>query len=661
MILKFLQSICVFLCLVHCKKTFILKVNQGQIDLTKHDFENIPIVKIYGNFGFYYGKLASEIEQGKLNVESFLEVPKSWTVYGYPSFGYGTYELNILLSEEQQDLAIYIPDAATSFRLVWNGKVIENVGNVATNSNEYEPSYKTKIVLLSEVKKNNKLFIEVANYTHHKAGLWEAIYLGKHEDLQKRNNLKNSLYSFIIGAGGILGLYHIGLFRSKRKETLEVLFALFCFNFSVYTFFLNYNLTYSVFSEIKWTLLIRFNYFFAYLAGIFLILFYERLFPKIFSILLLGIYILSFLILSLCVLILPVYYFTQTLPFNFVLNIGFFTYVFLKILTSVHPRNFQYYLTLISLGILIFTLILDSLSLQQILPLDSTLILGNLFFISSHAYILSIRFSKALITVENLATRLRRSNERLRYLKSQLEDMVEKRTAELIRERTRAELIGRMTTEIVHDLKNPITAIIGFSGLANTDNIGREARQEYLEMIYAESMKLADLSQSILDYVKGGSKIQKVKVDLQKYFQEINKLLNHEFKISTIEYKFELLTEQEGYFDPDLMRRVILNIASNSLDALLKDKKQKKIFSVKVSSSQNYLQFEFSDNGTGIPKEVQPLIFEPFVTYGKKSGTGLGMALVKEIVELHSGEIYFHSIEGEGTTLFIKLPLEQIT
>lgn len=654
---RFLQSIFFFLALINCNVP-ALKVSQGHIDLTNHNFKDIPVVKLYGDFAFYYNQFSNEIEQKYLDSPTFSKVPKSWTMQGYPAFGCGTYVLNVLLPEEK-DLAIYIPDAATSYQVIWSGKVLENVGNVAKNPNDYEPSYKTKVIRLGEYKKENQLLIEVCNYTHHKAGLWEAIYLGKYENLNRRKNLKDYLYSFVTGASIIFGLYYIGLFLSKRKQSLELLFALFCLSFALHNFFFNHSLIYSIFPEIKWNIVVRANYLFSYISGIFLALFYKKLFAKIFSTFLLRLYILSFIILSFSVLTLPVYYFTQTLVLSFILNISYLLYMFMKILFFKQIKNIQYYLSLISLGFLIFTLFFDSLSLNQVFPIDSILIFGNLFFIYSHAYILSIRFNKVLLTVENLVKRLRKSNQRLLNLKSELEEIVEKRTQELIKERTRAELIGRMTTEIVHDLKNPITAIISFSGLANMDFIGRQARQEYLEMIYAESLKLSNLSQGILDYVKGGTKIQKEKVELKTYFDDINKFLNHEFKIYNIQYQFELLTESEGYFDPDLLRRVILNITSNSIDALLKDNKPIKTFSIRVTSFENNLQIEFTDNGIGISKEIQTRIFDPFFTQGKKTGTGLGMTLAKEIVELHSGTITFTSEEGKGTKFIIQLPLEQ--
>jgi signal transduction histidine kinase len=68
---------------------------------------------------------------------------------------------------------------------------------------------------------------------------------------------------------------------------------------------------------------------------------------------------------------------------------------------------------------------------------------------------------------------------------------------------------------------------------------------------------------------------------------------------------------------------------------------------------------QFTDTGKGMPEEVKKKLFEPFVTYGKKHGTGLGMAITKKIVNEHKGDIFVESELGKGTTITIKLPITQ--
>jgi signal transduction histidine kinase len=77
---------------------------------------------------------------------------------------------------------------------------------------------------------------------------------------------------------------------------------------------------------------------------------------------------------------------------------------------------------------------------------------------------------------------------------------------------------------------------------------------------------------------------------------------------------------------------------------------------VKTIRDDGFVKIEFTDTGTGMPEEVKKRIFEPFMTYGKKHGTGLGMAIVKKVIDDHKGKIEIDSVMGKGTTIRILLP-----
>jgi signal transduction histidine kinase len=81
--------------------------------------------------------------------------------------------------------------------------------------------------------------------------------------------------------------------------------------------------------------------------------------------------------------------------------------------------------------------------------------------------------------------------------------------------------------------------------------------------------------------------------------------------------------------------------------------------SLTVSTIQDngFVRTDFTDTGSGMPEEVKKRIFEPFMTYGKKHGTGLGMAIVKKVIDDHKGKIEIESEMGKGTTIKIYLPV----
>ena len=105
--------------------------------------------------------------------------------------------------------------------------------------------------------------------------------------------------------------------------------------------------------------------------------------------------------------------------------------------------------------------------------------------------------------------------------------------------------------------------------------------------------------------------------------------------------------------DNDRMLRVLLNLADNSRKAMPRGG----TFTLAVSREDKQLLIEVTDTGEGMDEEVQKTLFEPFVTHSKEGGTGLGMVIVKNIVEAHDGSLSYKTAKGQGTSFRISLPI----
>jgi signal transduction histidine kinase len=105
--------------------------------------------------------------------------------------------------------------------------------------------------------------------------------------------------------------------------------------------------------------------------------------------------------------------------------------------------------------------------------------------------------------------------------------------------------------------------------------------------------------------------------------------------------------------DEEKLLRAFYNIAGNASEAMPNGGMLK----VNIFKSNGQLVIEFVDNGTGMTEEIRAKMFEPFFTYGKKHGTGLGMAIVKKIIDDHKGRIEVKSKIGKGTTVRLFLPI----
>ena len=107
--------------------------------------------------------------------------------------------------------------------------------------------------------------------------------------------------------------------------------------------------------------------------------------------------------------------------------------------------------------------------------------------------------------------------------------------------------------------------------------------------------------------------------------------------------------------DPSQIQQVMMNIILNTYHAIGKNGK---ISIVTEMNDKGQLQIKINDTGKGISIYDRELIFEPFYTSDTSGGTGLGLSISKEIIESHGGVIDFESTEGEGTTFFIRLPVD---
>ncbi len=632
------------------------KAHSGLLNLEFIDFEDSQEIKLDGEWKFYWNTLLSEELEKKKFI--YIQVPDIWTQgkESFPAFGYASYSLEVILPKEVPELGIYCEDAATSFRIFWNGELVLESGKVAKTADKYQPSYKSKIGQITNIQKKNQVIVEVANFHYYKAGLWRSIIIGKKENLEKSWFQNGFIYFFCLGCFWITSLFYISLYSRKRNSIVELYFATFCF-FAGWRFLvINEKFIYFFFPNLNWNSINFLDFMSLYVATPLLVLLVYNIFIKHFSKKILRIYLIYSIFLIAMYLILPSYYASMTRPVFQVGLLTIFTYILGVYIKSISSKEEEGYVAFSSFVLLFFCIINYILYYNLILPTKCHIEIFLTIFMFAHSFLLLKRTSKSFSTALRLAERLRRTNKNLHKLKLELEQKVQERTKELLQEKTRVELIGRMTSEIVHDLKTPISTILGLSEMANLDDIGKEARMEYLETIQSESIRLADMSQGILDYVRGGARVEVKEVNLQEFSYEIYRILKPEFRNTDIEFFMDTNIKGFAVFDKELMRRVVLNISTNALEALLVSNKENKKFTVEFYFEDKNFVMKFSDNALGIPEEIQDKVFEPFVSYGKRKGTGLGMALTKEIIESHNGSIYFITEKNVGTTFFVKIP-----
>lgn len=218
-----------------------------------------------------------------------------------------------------------------------------------------------------------------------------------------------------------------------------------------------------------------------------------------------------------------------------------------------------------------------------------------------------------------------------------------------------------------HELKRPATAISGFLDLAieEVESENTEAVMALIEKAKHECSLLNELNEFFLELIKeGGSGGQNEgrPVKIRKCLEEIIGHLAAELDAAgRIEIQVPP-TAEEVRLDPKAFKIVMLNVIENALvyseDRAPVNVSVEKTPNKRGADQGDLVKIEVTDRGMGIPDDCINRIFRPFVrlTGGREQGTGLGLTLVRSLVELHGGSVHVRSVEGQGTSVCITVP-----
>lgn len=215
----------------------------------------------------------------------------------------------------------------------------------------------------------------------------------------------------------------------------------------------------------------------------------------------------------------------------------------------------------------------------------------------------------------------------------------------------RLEAIGQTLSGMLHDLRTPMTVISGYAQLLTGEDRPTE-RASIAQVIEKQVEHINSMTRETLAFARGERELLLRKVYLQNFIQEVQEFLSKDFEKTGVELK--VLPNYTGAVrvDENKMKRVVYNIARNAVQAMPGGG----TFVFQVDREADVLVMRFTDDGPGIPPEIEARLFHSFVTAGKKQGTGLGLAIVKKIAEEHGGTVTYKTARGEGTTFEVRVP-----
>lgn len=216
--------------------------------------------------------------------------------------------------------------------------------------------------------------------------------------------------------------------------------------------------------------------------------------------------------------------------------------------------------------------------------------------------------------------------------------------------------IGQMVAGVVHDLNNPLTAILGHAQLVE-ESVHDPAARADLDRIVQEATRAVGLIRSLLNMVRAG-RAERTWVDVNELVGQASQLCAYELKRARIHFECDLApTLPRVFAHAGQMQQAILNLLLNSLQAISASGVGDRII-VRTRHDAERVFLQVEDNGPGIPVELHERIFEPFFTTKPPGmGTGLGLAVVSGIVREHGGEVLLASHPGAGATFTLLLPM----
>lgn len=624
----------------------------GLLDLREWDFEKDGIVSLKGEWEFYWQEFLSPDEIADTAVRDkkrFVSVPASWTVYTankeenrrFPSGGYATYRLKVLLPGGDVPLGFKLNEVSTAYRFFCNGKELIKNGTVGKNPESSVPYRLPVLGDLFTCPKEMDLVMHISNFHHREGGFIRELKLGTQQQIRRKTKTENSFEMFLFGSLIFMSLYHIVLYMYRKKDKSALFIGLLCLIVALRTGLTGERL-FVYFFRPGYRFYNILEYMTAYFGIPVFLLFIHSLFPREINLkIVMGVLILGFIY---SFLLIPVSQKTSSyiiLSHN-IIQIVMVLYVIFALIKALIKQRESVFFLLIGFLILGFTVINDILYFNSLITTVELIPLGLFLFNFSQSIVIAKRFSKSFQNSEDLTIELEKKNQDL----SQLD-----------------KLKDEFLANTSHELKTPINGIIGLAESLVEGAAGTLSKKitYNLWMIISSGKRLANLINDILDlsrYKQGELFIQKKPVDIKVTSTIVFDLVKPLIQGKSI----ELINAVENTTPPVLgdesrLQQILLNLTSNAIKFTDKGK-----VTVSAAHDTSMVTITVSDTGIGIPRDKLETIFESFEQVDASisrdyGGTGLGLSITRKLIELHGGTIRVESEVGKGSNFILTLPV----
>jgi signal transduction histidine kinase len=244
-------------------------------------------------------------------------------------------------------------------------------------------------------------------------------------------------------------------------------------------------------------------------------------------------------------------------------------------------------------------------------------------------------------------------------LLQQVEEL--RRTQAQLVQSTKLAALGELSTTIAHEVNNPLTSVLGYTGLLLKSTPVEDPRYETLKVIETEALRTRRIVRDVLDFARQREPSAQA-VDFNDTLRAVLSFTGHRLVMSDVEVREHYTQELPPILlDPHQMKQVFVNLIGNALDAMPKGGTLTVSTSFVTKSDRDWVEAAIQDTGMGISPEHRGRVFEPFFTTKEEGrGTGLGLSVSLGIVQSHGGDILVESTPGKGSVFRVRLPVTPV-
>ncbi len=608
---------------------------KGVLDLRGGSFQEEVAMQLNGEWLFQKGAFVDPID-GDWSESLSQPVPHNWARDEQldSPFGYGSYRLIILADQEENVIGLKTNSIRMAHRLFFNGELIGSSGAPGETKESTKPGNTPYTVYVPLEKGKNTIVLHVANYYYMAGGgLTSPMYIGSQEAISSLRDRSLMHDWVVVTALLVMGLYLLGMYMQRKTDRSLLFFSLFCFAQMVFSGLHGEKVLYMIWPDLPYSFVLRMQLLSPVSGNVLLYFYLYYAFPSIRPKMMLymgaGIGAAGTLYCFLSPSAVP-YGLMVMSPLYSLLSAIYFIYI-LSAAFWQREEGAMYLL----IGLIVFNIYgishtanVFGLSVLDYFPLEVIL------FILMMALLLSLRFSNAFKKVDAL------SQELLKIDKHK-DEFLAKTSHEF---KTPVHGIMNIAESIVKDAKNSLSK----EQLENITLISATARR--LSVLVNDMLDLSKLKRGELDVhilkvdVRGSVDLI---LDMYTFLIEEKKLII----VNDVPDNLPSVLADEVRF-----RQIMINLLDNAMKHT-----NHGMIRITAFEESGRLAISIEDTGEGIGAEQLNTIFEPYRQFHEATsykGAGLGLSIVRQLLEVQRGSIKVASQKGEGSTFTFYLPID---